>query len=43
MVDNMAKGICDSWIGILNENWSASMMVGLRMMIAMVGASGMCG
>jgi hypothetical protein len=40
---NIVKGICGSWISILNVSWSAGMKVSLRRMIAMLGASGICG
>jgi hypothetical protein len=43
MAGNMAKGIYVSWTGILNGNYSVDTKVDLRMMIAMFGASGMCG
>jgi hypothetical protein len=43
MVGNMVKGICGNWIGIQNRCWSVGTKVDVRMMIAMLGASGMCG
>jgi hypothetical protein len=43
MVGNMAKGIYGSWISTLNESWSVGSKGNVRMMIAMVGASGMYG
>jgi hypothetical protein len=43
MVDNKAKDICDSWVGIQNECCGVGMKVGLRMMITMVEVNGMCG
>jgi hypothetical protein len=43
IVGNLAVGVCSNWIGILNENWGVDTKVDLRIMIAMFGASGMCG
>jgi hypothetical protein len=42
MAGSMAKDICDSWADIQNECCGVGMMVGLRMMIAMLDTSGMC-
>jgi hypothetical protein len=39
----MMKDICDSWFGIRNECCGVGMKVGLRMMIAMLDAGGICG
>jgi hypothetical protein len=38
MVGNIAKGVFDSLIGNLDEGYNFGKTVGLRMMIAMVGA-----
>jgi hypothetical protein len=43
MAGNMAKDICDSLVGIQNECCDIGTKVGLRMMIKMVDANGMCG
>jgi hypothetical protein len=43
MASSMATDICGNWIGIQNECWNVGTKVGLRMMIAMLDASGMCG
>jgi hypothetical protein len=43
MAGSMAKDICDSWVDIRNECCGVGMKVGLRMMIAMLDDSGMCG
>jgi hypothetical protein len=43
MVGNIAKGIFGILIGNLGEGYGFGRMVGLRMMIAMVGASEICG
>jgi hypothetical protein len=43
MAGSMVKDICGNWIGIQNECWGVSMKVGLRMIIAMFDASGICG
>jgi hypothetical protein len=40
---NMAKDICGSLVGIRNDCCGVGMKAGLRMMIAMVDANGMCG
>jgi hypothetical protein len=42
MASNITKGICGSWISILRGSWGAGTKVGLRRMIVMLGASGMC-
>jgi hypothetical protein len=43
MVGNIVKGIFGSLIGNLGKGCSFGRMVGLRMMIAIVGASEICG
>jgi hypothetical protein len=43
MTSSMVKDICDSWVAIRNEYFGVCMKVGLRIMIAMLDASGMCG
>jgi hypothetical protein len=43
MAGSMAKDICGNWIGIQNKCWGVDMKVGVRMMIAMLGASKMYG
>jgi hypothetical protein len=43
IVGNVVDGICDIWTSILNENCGVGTKVDFRMIIAMFGASGMCG
>jgi hypothetical protein len=43
MASSMVKNICDNWDSIRNKCCSVGTKVGLRMMIAMLAASGMCG
>jgi hypothetical protein len=43
MAGSMTKDIGDSWVGIQNECYGVGTEVGLRMMIMMLDASGMCG
>jgi hypothetical protein len=43
MAGSKAKGIYGNWIGIQNLCWSVGTKVGVMMMIAMLGASGMYG
>jgi hypothetical protein len=43
MASITAMDICDSWDGIWNECCGVGTKTGLRMMIAMVDANGICG
>jgi hypothetical protein len=43
MAGNMMKDICGSWVGIRNECYITGTKAGLRMMIAMDDANGVCG
>jgi hypothetical protein len=43
MAGSMVKDICGNWIGIRNECWGVGTKVSLKMIIAMLDASGICG
>jgi hypothetical protein len=42
MVGSVARDICVSWVGILDDGCSFGMKVDSRMMIAKVGSNEMC-